>query len=115
MVVTDELREVCAWIAARSTVVRVVEDRIPAFARDLGPPPSVAPTTRQPPGAPWAAREAEAAYWLTLDAINFGSGWFPSLRKQREPTGYRTIASVYSQAAFEEEGRWTAAQLTGLD
>jgi hypothetical protein len=113
MVVTDSLREVCAWIAARSTVVRVVEERIPEYARTMGPPPLVRGTARRPPKAPHLAREAEAAYWLTLDAINFGSGWFPTLRKRSEKTGYRTIAAGIKRR-FEAEGRWTAAQLTGL-
>ncbi len=50
---------------------------------------------------------------MTLDAINFGSGWFPTLRKRSEPTGYRTIAAGIRRR-FEADGRWTAAQLTGL-
>ena len=37
VVVTDELREVCAWVAARSTLVRVVEERDrAAYAHELG-------------------------------------------------------------------------------
>jgi len=113
MVVTDSLREVCAWIAARSTVVQVVEERIDSYALGLGSPPSVAQNVSRPPSAPQDGREAEAAYWLTLDAVNFGSGWFPSLRKRREPTGYRTIAAGIRRR-FEAEGRWTAAQLADL-
>ena len=62
---------------------------------------------------PRAVRETEAAYWLTLDAVNFGSGWFPTLRKRREATGYKTIAAGIRRR-FESEGRWTAPQLMGL-
>jgi hypothetical protein len=121
MVVTDSLREACAWVAARSTVVRVVEEKIPDYASglapDLGSPPSTASTAGRPSEAPQvfrlAARETEAAYWLTLDAVNFGSGWFPSLRKRQEPTGYRTIAAGIRRR-FDEVGRWTAPQLIGL-
>ena len=51
----------------------------------------------------------EAAFWLTLDAINFGSGWFPTLRKRAEPTGYRTIAAGM-QRRFDAGGPWTAAR-----
>ena len=37
--------------------------------------------------------EDVAAYLLTLDAINFGSGWFPQLRKRRtDRSGYFTVA-----------------------
>ena len=32
-------------------------------------------------------REDRAAFWLTLDAINFGSGWFPTLRKPAGRSG----------------------------
>ncbi len=136
MVVTDSLRhtpaalrETCAWIAARSTHVHVVEERIPSYARAIGGPATPADDAEHPSATPRArlepnptseavaavnsAREREAAYWLTLDAINFGSGWFPTLRKQREPTGYRTIASGVRRR-FDEIGRWTPAQLTTL-
>ena len=91
----------------------MVETKIPEYAGGLGVPPAVARTTRRPPEAPHAVREVEAAYWLTLDAINFGSGWFPSLRKRLEPTGYRTIAAGVRRR-FDQVGRWTAAELTGL-
>jgi hypothetical protein len=58
-------------------------------------------------------REHVAAFWLTLDAVNFGSGWFPTLRKREQPTGYKMIAAGISRR-FEAEGRWSAAQLTEL-
>jgi hypothetical protein len=45
--------------------------------------------------------------------VNFGSGWFPTLRKRAGATGYRTIAAGIAQR-FEAAGRWTPAQLTGL-
>ncbi|MEA2418929.1 MAG: hypothetical protein QOE60_1135 [Thermoleophilaceae bacterium] len=51
-----------------------------------------------------------AAEVLQLDAINFGSGWFPTLRKRAALSGYRTIA-----AAFAEHGPWTNEQLRRLD
>ena len=38
-------------------------------------------------------REELAAFWLTLDAINFGSGWFPTLRKRDGRSGYYTVAT----------------------
>ena len=31
-------------------------------------------------------------FTLTLDAINFGSGWFPTLRKRPGCSGYFTVA-----------------------
>ncbi len=113
MVVTDSLRETCAWIAARSTHAHVVEARVDDYARTVIAPPSVVKTSEQPAAATRAARETEAAYWLTLDAINFGSGWFPTLRKEQQKTGYSTIATGIRRR-FDESGRWTPAQLSLL-
>jgi hypothetical protein len=47
---------------------------------------------------------------LQLDAINFGSGWFPTLRKRPNMSGYRTIA-----AAMDEHGPWPNEDLRRLD
>jgi Potential Queuosine, Q, salvage protein family len=113
MVVTDELREACAWVSARSASVHVVEERIAGYAlqlRDLDVRTGLARvrTSISP-----VQRERDAAFWLTLDAINFGSGWFPSLRKQEGATGYGTIAAGIRRR-FDAQGRWTAAQLADL-
>lgn len=113
MVVTDSLREGCAWVAARSTSVHVNEEQVAEYAMRLA---EIAERPRSARGrsaiAP-AQRENDAAFWLTLDAINFGSGWFPSLRKREGATGYRTIAAGVRQR-FDTAGRWSPAQLTGL-
>ena len=105
---TQDLRRESAWIAARSTAVRIAEDRIAEYAASLitqsDPPQRHAPSPAQ------RTREEVAAQWLTLDAINFGSGWFPTLRKSSQKTGYRTIAAGI-QRRFDEAGRWMPAQL----
>ncbi len=113
MVVTDSLREACAWVCARSTSVRVVEDRIQSYALQFAEFEERTGLARARSSIAPTQRENDAAFWLTLDAINFGSGWFPSLRKRERATGYRTIAAGVKRR-FETEGRWTAAQLTGL-
>lgn len=94
-------------------MVSVQEKRVGVYALQLGAMASstVLPQVREPI-APMQ-REQDAALWLTLDAINFGSGWFPSLRKQPGATGYRTIAAGVRRR-FDEAGRWTAAQLTAI-
>ena len=61
-----------------------------------------------------AERERAAAFWLTLDAMNFGSGWFPTLRKGAERTGYRTIEAGVKRR-FGESGAWTAAELSAIE
>jgi hypothetical protein len=59
-------------------------------------------------------REELASFWLGLDAINFGSGWFPTLRKREGRSGYHTIAGGIRDR-FAGAGPWTAAELAGID
>ena len=58
--------------------------------------------------------ELRAAFHLTLDAINFGSGWFPTLRKRDGRSGYWTVA-LGLRDRFAAHGAWTAAELRTLD
>jgi len=54
--------------------------------------------------------ELRAAFHLTLDAINFGSGWFPTLRKRDGRSGYWTVA-LGLRDRFLAHGAWSAAEL----
>ena len=54
--------------------------------------------------------EDTAAYILTLDAINFGSGYFPYLTKRPGYSGYFTIA-ISLRENWESEGPWDADRL----
>ena len=56
------------------------------------------------------APEDTAAYILTLDAINFGSGYFPYLAKRPGHSGYFTIATSLREN-WERDGPWDAGQL----
>jgi len=58
--------------------------------------------------------ELLAAFHLTLDAINFGSGWFPTLRKRDGRSGYWTVA-LGLRDRFEADGIWSADQLATID
>ena len=55
-----------------------------------------------------------AAYLLTLDAINFGSGWFPTLRKRPGCSGYFTVAWALADR-FRERGPWSNAELAAIE
>ena len=48
------------------------------------------------------------------DAINFGSGWFPTLRKRPGKSGYNTIAGALTEH-FDRAGPWSAEELTELN
>jgi hypothetical protein len=93
MQLLDEVRSHCRSIAESARFVSIDLDA----AR--GAPPVAA-----------AAPSGAADQLLQLDAINFGSGWFPTLRKRPGLSGYRTVA-----AAFAEHGPWTNAELRALD
>ncbi len=54
------------------------------------------------------------AYVVTLDAINFGSGWFPELVKRPGMSGYFTVATSLREQ-FARAGAWTAADLARID
>jgi Queuosine salvage protein len=103
----DRLREGCASVAERATRVRIDHDALSAYAATL---PPVSPREQGGRGS----REHRAAFWLTLDAVNFGSGWFPTLRKAPGATGYSTIAGGLERR-FEEHGAWSADELAQID
>lgn len=58
-------------------------------------------------------RERQAAFAICLNAINFGSGWWPTIRKRPGLSGYSTIAAGVT-GRFREGGGWTAEELTRL-
>jgi hypothetical protein len=87
---TDEVRATCAQIAAQARSVRIDLDA--AVEVQPAEPPALDPERHYLEGSP-----ADVAdYILALDAINFGSGWFPTLRKRTshgEPvSGYFTVS-----------------------
>jgi Potential Queuosine, Q, salvage protein family len=100
----DDLRDACAAVAARSTHVTIDEGAIVAYAEDVRQS-----VVAEQPSADSRLEERAAAV-LTLDAINFGSGWFPTLRKRDGLSGYHTIA-----AAWRAHPLPTARQLAGID
>jgi hypothetical protein len=111
MVVIDDLREACACVAKRSSSVRVLDDRVLSYTLRLGDLGELTGAARVSSSTSPEQREEEAAFWVTLDAVNFGSGWFPTLRKSIEPTGYRTITRGIRRK-FDESGPWSPAELT---
>ena len=104
MPLVDEIRAACAAVAGRARHVRIVEEAIEPYARTL--PPGSPPA----PDLDGASLERRAAFSLTLNAINFGSGWFPSLRKPAGLSGFRTV-----EAGLRARGPWTAAELVAID
>jgi hypothetical protein len=107
------LRGACATVAARAKHVRIELDCIPGYAATL-PLDASAPAPDPAPHLTEGDREQLAAFWLTLDAINFGSGWFPTLRKRAGRSGYYTVATGVRDR-FVARGPWSAAELERVD
>jgi hypothetical protein len=111
--IVDEIRQACAWVAARARHVTIETDRIDGYAASLPLQPGAGgadPSAHVQAGS----REELAAFWLTLDAINFGSGWFPTLRKRQGHSGYLTLAAGLKDR-FDDSGAWRADELAAID
>jgi hypothetical protein len=110
--VCDEIRERCRWVAEQATHVRIDPERVSAYAS--GFPVSERGRVGDDPAHEGLARpEATAAFVVSLDAINFGSGWFPTLRKRPGMSGYHTVATCWREHV-EAHGPPTAESLTSL-
>jgi Queuosine salvage protein len=110
--VLDRVRDACARVAEQARSVRIDARRLEGFAATLADAPAPAPGL-DPAHHHLADEASTLAYVLTLDAINFGSGWFPLLHKRPGLSGYFTIATCLKER-FEREGPWDAEALGAL-
>ena len=113
MALADGVRAACAQIAADARHVRIDIDAMAALAP--------APTPELDPQRHYLDGDSAdvAAYLLTLNAINFGSGWFPLLRKRASTPGGPTVSGYFTVAwaltdRFRAEGPWSNAQLRAM-
>lgn len=107
--VFERIRAACAEVTRRARMVRIDDGALEAFAAHLAAERPRAPEL-DPAHQRLASPQATVAYVLTLNAVNFGSGWFPHLRKEPGLSGYRTVATRLRRR-FEKEGPFTAAEL----
>jgi len=105
--VSDQVRAACARVAARARAVKIEEDAIEGYAKGLEPAPAAARSIG-------GGRESRAAFVICLDAINFGSGWWPTIRKRPGLSGYLTMAAGVTER-FESRGAWSTEELTAMD
>jgi hypothetical protein len=108
--IPEQVREACAWVASRSRAVRIEEGAIEAYSRQLG---SEADEPADADPALPGDRETRAAYVICLDAINFGSGWWPTIVKRPGHSGYRTVEAGVRER-FAQRGPWSADELSAL-
>jgi hypothetical protein len=88
----EQIRRACRTVAANATRVQINYDHIPAYAASL--PVQAAVSCELDPRCHYLDKEEKTvAFLLTLNTINFGSGYFPHLRKRPGMSGYFSIAS----------------------
>ena len=88
----EGVRTACAHVACQATHVQIDLDRLPAYAASL-PLEQIAQPEHDPHSHYLGHGDDTVAFFVTLDAINFGSGYFPRLRKRPGMSGYFTIAT----------------------
>ncbi|MGQ9681644.1 MAG: queuosine 5'-phosphate N-glycosylase/hydrolase [Anaerolineae bacterium] len=109
----DAVRAACAQVAGRSRSVHIDYAALPAYAVSLPLERAVCPA--HDPATHYLGHGADTvAFFLTLDAINFGSGYFPHLRKRPGLSGYFTIAASLNDH-FRTHGPFSATQLAAIE
>jgi hypothetical protein len=105
----DDIRGAAREVAARARHVLIDNVRLVPYAASLAdktiPMPAWDPRFHYL-GAP----DDTAAFVLTLDAVNFGSGYFPHLHKRPGLSGYFTLASSLKDR-FDTAGPLSAEDL----
>ncbi len=108
----QRVRDSCLVVAERAVHVRINSEHIAAYAESLFSDQMELPTLD--PIHHYVGHGADTvAFILTLDAINFGSGYFPRLHKRPGMSGYFTIASALTDL-FSRRGPLSARELREL-
>ncbi len=108
----EQVRAGCKTVVERAAHIRINYDLIPSYAAAL---PDVKTIQPEHDRASHYLGQGDdtAAFFLTLDSINFGSGYFPHLQKRPGMSGYFTVASCLNDR-FKKKGPLSALELTRL-
>src|SRR5688572_20219511 len=97
----DEVRAAAEWVAAQARLVHIDDTRLSEYAREL--PVGEVESPVLDAGAHLLGKGTDTlAYFVILDAVNFGSGWFPKLRKRPGCSGYFTVATSLTELCRAE-------------
>ena len=111
--VFEQIREASAEVARRARFVRLVDDQISPYAASLAAE-GIPEPVYDPEHHAVGTVEDIVAFLITLDTVNFGSGYFPHLRKRPGMSGYYTVASALKER-WEHEGPLSGADLRAID
>lgn len=103
MTIPGGVRRHCAAVAHGARLVRIDLDAPTASAGVASLDPALHFLEGDPEGV--------ARYVLILDAVNFGSGWFPTLRGDGPGTGTDTMTRRLTRETRRRGAPWTAAEL----
>ena len=108
----DAIRERSERVVGRARFVKIDDDALSRLASVLRSPlPEAGP---DPAHLRFATPDVTLAYVITLDAINFGSGWFPHMKKRGSFSGYYTVATRLRDH-FDENGPFSVDDLRRMD
>ena len=110
--ITDQIRLACQAVAQRSRYVRIDLGRLAEYARTL-PIDRLAQPQLDRSRYYLGHGDDTVAFFLTLNAVNFGSGYFPHLRKRPGMSGFYTIASSINDY-YRDHGPLSAERLVGI-
>ncbi len=105
------VREAAAAVAERARFVAIDEAKLRDLAERLLP--DLQTTAPDPAHIRLESDHETLAFVVTLDAVNFGSGWFPVLHKPEGRSGYFTIATALRRH-FERRGAFSAEELEAI-
>jgi len=108
----DQVRLACAAVAERASCVRINEDALAPYAASL-PLDQLREPEINPRHHYLGRGDGTVAFFLTLDAVNFGSGYFPHLRKRPGLSGYFNVAASLTDH-FREHSVLSAEALARL-
>lgn len=112
MTIFTDIRDGCRHVAEHARFVRIDPARLADYARGF-PVAELGKATLDPVTHYVGQGKDTLLFVLALDAINFGSGYFPHLKKRAGMSGYFTVAAGLN-AWFRAEGTPTAERLTSL-
>jgi hypothetical protein len=109
----ETIRRACASVAESARWVRINEAGLAALAEGLVGQEQV--FEAEDPAHHRREDDASTlAFVLTLDAVNFGSGWFPHMQKRPGASGYFTVATCLAEH-FDKNGAPQAAALAQIE
>ena len=108
----DQVRVQSKRVSDRAKFVHIDTDRIPAYAASL--PKDRLGSPDVDPGCHYLGHGCgTVAFFLTLNTVNFGSGYFPHLNKRPGMSGYFTVASSLNDY-FNANGPLCAEELAEM-